>query len=158
MQLTDSLYLLHLHILDLGHMLRKVTLVDSLHTSPIVLDCKFFELGLILVVPGTQSAFLLLGEGTGAGQIVLTSIAHLDILADVVLVGHLGVTLHHCELLLVLASGNRSQVAALDLRLVETVKEGKRDVLVALMGEGPVDPLLVLELEVLQNTQVDIHC
>jgi hypothetical protein len=139
-------------------MFRKIALVDSLHIGPIVLDCEFFELGLILVVPGAQSALLLLGEGTGASQGVLSSVAHLDILADVILVGHFGVTFHHCELLLVLARRDGGEVAALDLGLVETVEEGKRNVLVTLMGEGPVDPLFVLELEVLQNTQVDIHC
>lgn len=94
-------------------------------------------------MPGTQSALLLFGEGTGAGQVVLASVAHLDILTNVILVGHFGIALYYSELLLILVRRDGGQVAALDLSLVKTVEERKRDVLVALMGEGPIDPLLV---------------
>lgn len=101
---------------------------------------------------------MLFGEGACTGEIVLASVAHLDVLADVVLVGDFGVAFHHSELFLVLASGDGGEVAALDLLLVEAVEEGEWDMFILLVGEGPIDPLLVLEFEVLQHTQVYLHC
>ena len=91
-------------------------------------------------MPSTQSSSLLLGECASAGKSVLPSFTHLDVLADVILVCHLCVALHHSELLLVLARWNRAEIAALYLRLVEFVEEGERDVLVLIMCKVPLDP------------------
>ena len=44
------------------------------------------------------------------------------------------------------------------MRLVEFVEEGQRDVLVLLVCELPVDPFAVVQLEVLEKTEVDLHC
>jgi hypothetical protein len=109
-------------------------------------------------VPGSQSTALLLGEGTGTGDIVLTPISHLDVLGDVVLVGDFGIALDHCKLLLVLAGGDCGEVAALDLLLVKSVEEGEGDVLVLFVVEGPVDPLLILDFEIFEQAQVYFHC
>jgi hypothetical protein len=87
-------------------MFRKISLINGLNVRPIILDSEFFELSFILVVPGAESSFLFLGECASAGKVALSPIAHLDVLADVVLVGDLGVALDHCELLLVLAGGD----------------------------------------------------
>jgi hypothetical protein len=95
---------------------------------------------------------LFFGEGAGTCKVVLSAIAHLDVLTDEVLVGDLGVAFYNGELLLVLAGGDGGEVAALDLCLVEPVEEGQWDVFVLLVCEIPLDPFLILYLEVLQQT------
>lgn len=107
MQFTNLLDGFNFHVFDLGHMLGQIPLVDGLDIGPIVLDGEFFELGLILIVPSPQSSLLFLGECAGAGHIVLPAVSHLDVLGDVILIGDLGVSLNHGELLLVLAGWSR---------------------------------------------------
>lgn len=158
MQFTNPLDGFNFHIFDLGDMLGEIPLVDGLDIGPVVLDGKFFELGLILIVPSPQPSLLFFGECAGAGHIVLPAVSHLDVLGDVVLIGDFGVSLNHGELLLVLAGRSRGKVAALDLGLVKSVEKGQGDVLVLLMREGPVDPLLIFDLKILKQAQVDLHC
>lgn len=95
-------------------------------------------------MPSAKSSSLFFSESSGTGKSILPAVAHLDVLADIVLIGHFSISLNHSELLLVLSHGHRAQVAALDLRLVEFVEEGQRDVLVLLVREVPVDPFAVV--------------
>lgn len=140
-------------------MLREVSLVDGLDVGPVVLDSDFFEFSLVLVMPGAHSPTLLLREGTGAGEIVLATVAHLDVLGNKIFVSDFGVALDNSEVLLVLAHGHGGQVAAFKLGFIEAVEVGERHVLVLLVIEGPTDPLLVfLHLEVFEQAQIDIHC
>lgn len=95
-------------------------------------------------MPGPVSSSLLFGEGFGAGEIVFTPIAHLDVFGDELFVGDFGVSLDYSELLFVFANGYGGEIAALELCLVESVEEGEGYVLIRLVIELPVDPLWVL--------------
>ena len=87
-------------------MLRKISFVDGLDIGPIIFDCDFSELGLVLVVPGPQPSSLLFGESTGAGNSIFSSVAHLDIERNIAFVLGFGVTFHNREVLLIFATGS----------------------------------------------------
>ena len=74
--------------------------------DPVILDCKFSELGLVLVVPCAKSSSLFFCESSGTGECILSAVAHLDVLADIVLIGHFSISLNHSELLFVLSHGH----------------------------------------------------
>jgi hypothetical protein len=156
MKFTLAFEGMNLHGVDFRDVLGKISLVDGLDVSPVVLDSNFFEFGFVLVVPGTMASSLLFGESAGTRDCGFAAIAHLDVHGDIAFVLSAGVSLDHEIVLLVFALGCLREVAAFELTFVEAVEEGQRDVFVLLMGEFPVDPLIVLNLEVLENTQVDV--
>jgi hypothetical protein len=147
-----------LDLADFWDMLAEITFVDVLHVGPIVFDCDLFELGAVLVVPGAVVPSLLLGEGTGAGDVVFSAVTHLDVLGDEVAVGYSGVAFNDGVLLVHFAGGNEGEVTAFDLAFYEAVEEGEGDVIVLLVFEVPVDPVLLLYFEVLEHAQIYVHC
>ena len=92
---------------DFGDVFAEISLVDGLDVGPVVLDSDFFELGLVLVVPGPVVLSLLLGEGSGAGHVQLPPVRHLYVFGDEFAVCNLGVALYDKKLLIVFLAGDK---------------------------------------------------
>jgi len=87
------------------NMFREVSLIDSFDIGPVILDGNFFKLCLVLIVPGSHSSALFFSESSGACEIILSTVSHLDVLGDEVFIGDFSVALDYCKLLLILAHG-----------------------------------------------------
>ena len=85
----------------LRNMFGKVSFVDSLDISPVILDIDFSEFSFVLIMPSPETSSLLFGEGSGAGDCVFATVSHLDIERNVSFVGYFSVSFDYQEVFLI---------------------------------------------------------
>ena len=107
-------------------------------------------------MPGSEASPLLFRKLSGTSDGILSAFAHLDIERDSLVV-NFGIALDNHEVVLVFASTGIVEIAAFELGFVETVEEGKWDIIVLFVLEFPVYPLFVLNLKVLKHAEVNVH-
>ena len=141
---------------DFGHVLCKVSSVDSLDISPIVFDSNFLEFSFILIVPGAKSSFLFFSPCSSAGNSIFPTVTHLDIERNS-LISNFCVAFNNHEIFFVFSRAGLRQITTFILGFVESIEESKGNIFIFFMLKVPGDPIFILDFVVFKNAEVDVH-